>query len=83
MLSKNIPRMTITFAYLEEVGGVPVVAQQVKNLTSIHEDASSIPGLTQLVKGAGIAVSCGVVHICSSVWRGCGCGCGVGQQLQL
>ena len=30
--------------------GVPVVAQQVKNMASIHEDAGSIPGLTQWVK---------------------------------
>ena len=30
-------------------GGVPTVAQWVKNPTSIHEDASSIPGLTQRV----------------------------------
>ena len=30
--------------------GVPVVAQQVKNLTSIHEDAGLSPGLTQSVK---------------------------------
>ena len=29
---------------------VPVVVQQVKNLTSIHEDAGSIPGLTQWLK---------------------------------
>ena len=30
--------------------GVPVSAQQVKNPVSIHEDASSIPGLTQWAK---------------------------------
>ena len=30
--------------------GVPTVAQQVKNPTSIHKDAGSIPGLTQWVK---------------------------------
>ena len=30
--------------------GVPVVAQGVKNLISIHEDVGLIPGLTQLVK---------------------------------
>ena len=27
--------------------GVPVVAQQVKNLTNIREDVDSIPGLAQ------------------------------------
>ena len=30
--------------------GVPIVTQQVKNLTSIHEDAGLIPGLDQWVK---------------------------------
>ena len=30
--------------------GVPLLAQRVKNLTSIHEDVSSVPGLTQWVK---------------------------------
>ena len=31
--------------------GVPLVAQQVKDPTSIHEDAGMIPGLIQWVKG--------------------------------
>ena len=40
--------------------GVPIVAQQVKNPISIHEAVGSVPGLTQWVKGSGIAVSYGV-----------------------
>ena len=30
-----------------EIPGVPAVAQTVKNLTRIHKDAGSIPGLVQ------------------------------------
>ena len=38
------------------------MVQQVKNPTSIHEDAGSIPGLTQSVKRSGVAMSCSVGH---------------------
>ena len=34
---------------IQSLGG-PAVAQQVKNLTSIHEEVGWIPGLTQWVK---------------------------------
>ena len=34
--------------------GVPIVAQQVRNLTSIQKDVSSTPGLAQWVKGQAL-----------------------------
>ena len=34
--------------------GVPIVAQWVKNLNSIHEDVGSIPGLTHWVMGLAL-----------------------------
>ena len=37
--------------------GASVVAQRVKNWTSIHEDAGSIPGLAQWVQGSRVAAS--------------------------
>ena len=41
------------------------MAQQVKNLTSIHEEVGLIPGLSQWIKGSSIAARCCV---------GCRCG---------
>ena len=35
---------------------------KVKNQTGILEDAGWVPGLTQWVKGYGVAMSCGVGH---------------------
>ena len=46
------------------------MGQRVKNLTSIQEDMSSIPGLDQWVKRSGITMSSGV-----------GCRCGTGLAL--
>ena len=40
--------------------GVPIVAQWLANLTSIHEDAGLTPSLTQW-----LAESCGVGHRCA------------------
>ena len=55
--------------------GVPVVAQQVKNPTSIHEDVGSIPGLAQWVKESNIVMGYGIGHRCGSdpvlLWLWC------------
>ena len=34
--------------------GVPVMVQQLTNLTSIHKDVGSIPGLTQWAEAPGL-----------------------------
>ena len=56
--------------------GVPIVTQRVTYPANIHEDAYSIPGLTQWVED--LAMSCGIgssnstPSLGTSICRGCG-----------
>ena len=59
------------------------MAQQVKNLTCIHEDVGWNLGLAQWVKG--LVLPWAVMQVTNMAWilHCCGCDCGVGLQLQL
>ena len=47
---EKVPGLVATGELKLVNSGVPIVAQWVKNLTSIHEDAGLIPGLANWVK---------------------------------
>ena len=59
---------------LKRKGGRSHCGQQVRNPTSIHKDAGSIPGLS------GLRIwRCHELCCRSQMWLGSGCGCGVGS----
>ena len=56
--------------------GVPVVAQEVKNLTSFYEDVGSIASLTQWVKEPVLPWAVVYVADITRILHCCGCGIG-------
>ena len=61
--------------------GIPVVAQQVKNPASIHEDVGWFPGFSQWVKDQALPKA--AAWVTDAAWIPCCCGYSTGWQLQL
>ena len=73
--------MCITINEATEIFRSSHCGSVVTNLTGVHEDAGSSPGVTEWVKDQalpGIAV-----EVADAARIRCCCGCGVGWQLQL
>ena len=63
--------------------GVPIVAQWVKNPTSIHKDVGSIPVLARWVKDLVWLQAEVQVADEARIWCCCCCSCAIGWQLQF